>query len=452
MASADATADRIDHDTVTARNMACCHKNQSNPHLDIATIMRHIAIIGSGPAGCYLAEQLLRAADDIHVDVIERLPAPFGLVRYGVAPDHQGTKAISRLLDRVLSRDRVRFFGNVEVGRDITLDELALTHDAVVIASGAPVDRTLGIDGEDLPGVVGSGGFVRWYNDHPDRTMPRLRDVKSAVVIGNGNVAVDVIRMLAKTPPEFSGSDLAPSTQQQIGKQPVESIHVVGRRSPADAKFTQAELAELGELERARPRIVDPTTLARARDSGASNPILDTFNSFITDSRSLPVEINFHFGMRPIGFEGASQLEGVRFACTDGADVVLSAQLAVTCIGYHSVDCCSLQPDNGIFVNDNARIADELYVTGWAGRGPSGTIPTNRTEAKKVAKRIVSETVDHERGGGSALTGLLADRKVRMVNHAAWQRIDSAEKQRAAGDRVRHKFDSVETMLEILDT
>lgn len=414
--------------------------------------MRHIAIIGSGPAGCYLAEQLLRAADDVHIDIIERLPVPFGLVRYGVAPDHQGTKAISRLLERAMARDRVQFFGNVEVGRDVRLDELASSHDAVVLATGAARDRTLGVEGETLPGVIGSGAFVRWYNDHPDHGASALRDVRSAVIIGNGNVAIDVVRMLAKTPAEFVGSDLAPAVHEQFSNQPIESVHVVGRRGPGHAKFTQAELAELGELERAYPRIIDPAALAQARDAGASGPIIDLFERFTKGAKPAPVDINFHFGMHPTRFEGSEYLESVRFERDDGTDCVLPAQLAVTCIGYVAVPCCSAQPDGNFFVNDDARIADELYVTGWAGRGPSGTIPTNRTEAKKVAKRIAAEAVDHGRGGGEALGKLLAGRNVRAVDHAAWQRIDGAEKARAGADRCRHKFGSVETMLDILDS
>src|SRR5271167_4353191 len=173
--------------------------------------MRRIVIIGSGPAGCYLADHLLRLLPDASIDILERLPVPFGLIRYGVAPDHQGTKAVARVLDRVLSRDRVAFFGNVEVGRDVHLDELMSFYDAVVLATGAERDRRLGIPGEDLPGVVGSRTFTGWYNAHPDHpAAPEAQDVRSAVIIGNGNVAIDVARIFAKSPAEFEGSDLPP--------------------------------------------------------------------------------------------------------------------------------------------------------------------------------------------------------------------------------------------------
>src|ERR1035437_3311013 len=172
--------------------------------------MKHIAIIGSGPAGCYLAANPLRLIADASIDIFDRLPVPFGLVRYGVAPDHQGTKPVARVLDRVLARDRVSFFGNVDVGRDIRLEELMSLYDVVVLATGASRDRRLSIAGEELPGALGSGAFSGWYNGHPDGHPPAIDGVRSAVVIGNGNVAIDVARVLAKSATELAGSDLSP--------------------------------------------------------------------------------------------------------------------------------------------------------------------------------------------------------------------------------------------------
>lgn len=410
--------------------------------------VRHIAIIGSGPAGCYLADQLLRLVRDARIDVIERLPVPFGLVRYGVAPDHQGTKAVSRLLDRVLARDTVRFFGNVEVGRDVRLDELMQLYDAVVLATGAPRDRRLGIPGEELPGVVGSAAFVGWYNGHPDCVMPPLHDVRSAVVIGNGNVAIDVARVLAKTPAELAGSDLSPSVHERLLEQRIETIHLVGRRGPADAKFTKAELAELGRLEGARAQIAEPQLLDDVQADGEAAAIVEVLRGFAADAREAPVRIVFHFGAAPAAFEGDGRLESVRFTRPDREALVLPAQLAVSCIGYQAIDCCSASPAGGLFANEDARIADGLFVTGWAGRGPSGTIPTNRTEAQRVAQRIAGELVDHGRDGGEALAAMLASRGVRVVDHAGWKSIDAAELARAGADRCRHKFESIDAMLD----
>jgi len=210
--------------------------------------MKSIAIIGSGPAGCYLADQLLRLVPDASIDVLEKLPVPFGLIRYGVAPDHQSTKAVTRVFDRVLSRDHVSFFGNVEVGRDVRLDELMTLYDAVVLATGAARDRRVSIPGEDLLGVVGSGSFVGWYNGHPHSQAPVVSGVRSAVIVGNGNVAIDVARILAKGPEELAGSDVDGRVAAWLMALPLQTVHIVGRRAAAEAKFTDHELAELGTL------------------------------------------------------------------------------------------------------------------------------------------------------------------------------------------------------------
>lgn len=416
---------------------------------DTDLLVKHIAIIGSGPAGCYLTDQLLRLVPDARIDVIERLPVPFGLVRYGVAPDHQGTKAVTRLLDRVLTRDAVRFFGNVEVGRDVRLEELRQLYDIVVLATGAPRDRRLGIPGETLPGVVGSAAFVGWYNGHPDCSAPPLHEVRSAVLIGNGNVAIDVARVLAKTPSELAGSDLSPAVHERLLEQRIDTIHIVGRRGPTDTKFTKAELVELGRLAGARVLIADPQTLEQAQASGEAGSIVEVLREFATQEREAPVRIVLHFGATPLAFEGDGRLEAVHFARADGEPLVLAAQLAVSCIGYEAIDCGTVSPVGGFFANENGRITDGLFVTGWAGRGPSGTIPTNRTEAQRIAQRIVSELVDDDRGGGGeALAAMLASRGVRVVDHDTWRRIDAAELARAGADRCRHKFESIDAMLE----
>src|SRR5271165_3813653 len=347
--------------------------------------MLQVAIIGSGPAGCYLADQLLRALPDVSIDVLERLPVPFGLIRYGVAPDHQSTKAIARVLDRVLSRERVNFFGNVEVGRDVRLEELLSLYDAIVLAIGATRDRKLGIPGEDLPGVIGSGGFTGWYNSRPDHRAPEVQGVRSAVIIGNGNVAIDVARILAKCPAELAGSDLSPDVTAWLEAQPIENIHIVGRRSAADAKFTDHELAELGTLERARPVVVNPAGLV------GQSAVVETLRRFATEHRPSPVTISFHFNLTPSTFVGDERLRAVQFRSAGGSVIELPAKLAVTCIGYEAVACSTASPANGVFPNDNGKVKEGLYVVGWAKRGPSGTIPTNRIEAQQVAQKILTE-------------------------------------------------------------
>lgn len=406
--------------------------------------MKHIAIIGSGPAGCYLADSLLRLLPEASVDIIERLPVPFGLVRYGVAPDHQSTKAVVRVLDRVLARDRVTFFGNVEVGRDVRLEELTSLYDAVVLATGASIDRKLGIAGEDLPGVIGSGAFVGWYNGHPDHKPPVLRDVRAAVVIGNGNVALDVARILAKEPSELAGSDLPHEAISLLSGQPLASIDIVGRRSAADAKFTDHELAELGSLKRAQPVVLDPDALAGETDVVRT---LRAFGAAARDAR--PIIINFHFGLVPIAFVGDGHLRAVQFRAPDGTVRELPAQLAVTCIGYETDACCSAAPTNGTFANENGKVGERLYVVGWAKRGPSGTIPTNRAEAQQIAQRIANEVFDANRPGRDGLYRLLAKRQVCPVDYSGWKRIDAAEISAAKAEGCRSKYTRVTEMLEV---
>lgn len=402
----------------------------------------HLAIIGSGPSGCYMADSLLRLAPDASIDVLERLPVPFGLVRYGVAPDHQSTKGVTRVLDRVLSRDRVAFFGNVEVGRDVRMEELLSLYDAVVLATGACRDRQLGLPGEGLPGVLGSGAFTGWYNAHPDSAVPAIDTVRAAVVIGNGNVALDVARILAKDRSELVGSDLTPETLAWLCAQPLENIHVVGRRTAADAKFTEHELEELGTLSRARVVVPEPASLQ------GESKMVDVLRRFAEDRRETPVSISFHFQLTPVAFVGEERLTAVQFRDPAGALQEIPAQLAVTCIGYESVACCSIAAANGSFANNEGKIRDGLYVVGWAKRGPSGTIPTNRSEAQGVAQRIAQEVSAADKPGGGGLRELLQRRGVAWVDYSGWRAIEAAERTGACNERCRLKFTKIEHMLE----
>src|SRR5579859_542088 len=402
--------------------------------------MRHIAIIGSGPSGCYLADALLRLVPDCRIDVLDRLPTPFGLVRYGVAPDHQGTKAVARVFDRVLARDRVGFFGHVEVGRDVPLATLEELYDAVVIATGAPADRRLGITGEDLPGVVGSGRFVGWYNGHPDHADARFAAPRAAVVIGNGNVALDVARLLAKAPGEFDGSDLGADAAAFFRDAPLETIHVVGRRGPEDAKFTDHELEELATLQRARPLVQDPSLLTGETPRAL---ILRGFG----DLTPKPVTIAFHFGLTPDALLGAERVEAARFRDAGGAAHLLPADLVVTGVGYRARACGTETPRDGLFPNDGGHVRDRLYAVGWAKRGPSGTIPTNRAEAQALAQRLAAEVPDAGRPGGAGLRSLLDGQGVRWIDYDGWRRIEAHEAASATPDRCRRKLATIAEML-----
>ncbi len=406
--------------------------------------MLHIAIIGSGPAGCYLADQLLRLIPDASVDVLEKLPVPFGRIRYGVAADHQGTKAVARVFDRVLARAGVSFFGNVEVGRDVRLHELMSLYDAVVLATGAERDRRLGIPGEGLPGVMGSAAFVNWYNGHPRSRPPAVSDVRSAVIIGNGNVASDVTRILAKGPDELAGSDIAADAAAWLRSQPLERIHVVGRRGAAEAKFSDHELAELGTLRRARPVVRDPANLQ------GDTPVIKVLRGFAeSPPRATPVTIDFHFHLTPAAFVGGTELRAVEFRSAGGNRVALPTQLAITCIGYEAAACGTAVPAGSVFANQEGRVGERLYAIGWASRGSSGTIPTNRVEAQQLAQKITQEITDGARPGGAGLRQLLEERRTCWVNYEGWRRIDAAELAGAGTERCRQKLPSTEKMLEV---
>jgi ferredoxin--NADP+ reductase len=397
--------------------------------------LRSIAIVGSGPSGMYCAEALLRGGPDIRVDVIDRLPTPFGLVRGGVAPDHQSTKGVARLLDRTLAKPEVAFFGGVELGRDVTLAELRDRYDAVVIATGASRDRSLDVPGETLSGVVSSGRFVGWYNHHPDHADVELRNVRTVVAIGSGNVALDVARILAKCSAEFAGSDLAPEVSAELASTSIERIHVVGRSAAAHMKFTEAELLEFSELARAYP------TLGAGGDlTGLDGKVPAALRAIVAaaDARK-PIEIRFEFGLVPIAFEGAGHLERVRFRAPDGSETIRDADVAVTCIGYEA-HAGELTLENGALRNADGKIDAGLYAVGWAKRGPSGTIPTNRSEAQLVAKVVLAETTASTKPGRLALEALLHGRGVARIDYDGWRRIDSSEVERSEDARARHKW------------
>ena len=316
------------------------------------------AIVGSGPAGCYLADALARAMRGAAIDVFERLDEPFGLVRFGVAPDHEATRAISRVLRRPFDKGAARLHLGVEVGRDISLASLRRDYDAVALATGAPVDCRLGVPGEEL--AEPSGRFIRWINGHPEATAPvHLAGVRRAVVIGAGNVALDAVRLLAKHREIGCLNPLA-----------LERIDLLIRGGPEDVRFTPSELVEIGELATAWP---DLDAIGEA--SGEAAVILKEFAAR-PPGRGIP--IRFHSRTQAAAFVGAGRLEAVE---TDRG--VLPADLAVTCIGYEKAAVDGVRPTG-------PEIEPGLYAVGWAARGPSGTIPTNRTEARALAERMVA--------------------------------------------------------------
>lgn len=426
--------------------------------------MRHIAIIGSGPAGYYTAEALQKA-DDIAIDVIDRLPVPYGLIRTGVAPDHQSIKAVSKRYENVALAENVRFVGHVAVGSDVSIDELTQLYDAVVLATGAPADRALGIPGEKLTGVIGSAAFVGWYNGHPDYAglAPPL-DEPGVVVVGNGNVALDVARILAKTQPEFAGSDIVAHARQALATSAVRHIHILGRRGPHQIAMTPKELGELGHLERASPR-VDPADLPDIGEDALLEPgmrkSVTHLRNFAANPVAKPVTIDFDFFAMPVAIEGDGRAERVIVERTaldaelrshpTGERYTIDAGLVIACIGYQTppIPGVPYEHGRGRFANDQGRILPGLYCVGWARRGPSGTIGTNKPDGALVAEMVLE---DIGRGAGKAgrpgLDALLASRGLTPVSFSDWRNIDSAEVAAAADGHPREKFVSIDAMLD----
>lgn len=425
--------------------------------------MRHIAIIGSGPAGYYTAEALQKA-DDIAIDVIDRLPVPYGLIRTGVAPDHQSIKAVSKRYEGVALTDNVRFVGHVSVGNDVSIDELAQLYDAVVLATGAPEDRPLGIPGADLPGVIGSAAFVGWYNGHPDfADLDPPLGAHGVVVVGNGNVALDVARILAKTPTELVGSDIVAHARSALADSAVRNIHILGRRGPHQIAMTPKELGELGHLERAAPR-VDPADLPDVGDDVLLEPgmrkSVTHLRSFAANPVARPVTIEFDFFAMPVAIEGDGRVQRVIVERTTldadlrsvptGECYAVDAGLVIGCIGYQTppIPGVPYEHGRGRFANVEGRILPGLYCVGWARRGPSGTIGTNKPDGARIAE-LVLEDVGRGAGkvGRPGLDALLAARGVTPVTFRDWRKIDAAEVANALDGNPREKFVAIDAML-----
>jgi ferredoxin--NADP+ reductase len=387
--------------------------------------MRHFAVVGSGPAGFYTAEALVKAyGDAARIDIIDRYPVPYGLIRFGVAPDHQSLKAVSKRYDQVAGESSVRFVGNVNVGRDVSVGELTELYDAVILAIGAPHDRKLGIPGEELPGVVGSAEFVGWYNGHPDFVdlAPPL-DGTHAAVIGNGNVALDCARILSKNTHEFEGSDIVGHALEALEKASIETVTILGRRGPHQISMTPKELGELGHLDASTPAVdaadFPPVEADEALEPGQrkSITILRDFASSGPDS-SKRKRIVFDFFAKPLRIEGEGRAERLIVERTildesggakgTGETYEVPASLIVTSIGYQTPRMEGVPYDErgGRFANDQGRIADGLYAVGWARRGPTGTIGTNRPDGYEVAEQVAAAMPPGSDGGKRGGEGL----------------------------------------------
>jgi len=432
--------------------------------------MRHFAIVGSGPAGFYTAEALEKAyGGKARIDILDRYPVPYGLIRFGVAPDHQSLKAVSKRYDKVAESAGVDFIGNVTVGRDVSIAELLDLYDAVILATGAPHDRKLGIPGEELQGVIGSAEFVGWYNGHPDFADldPALGGTHAAV-IGNGNVALDCARILSKTRHEFEGSDIVGHALDALDRTSIRTITILGRRGPHQIAMTPKELGELGHLEAAVPIVeIDDFPPLEADDAlepghRKSITILRGFADLPADSEK-PKRMVFDFFAKPVAIEGNGKVEKIIVERTEldekgaargtGEIYEVPASLVITAIGYSTSPIPDVPFESGKFVNQQGRIADRLYAVGWARRGPSGTIGTNRPDGYEVADQIAAAMPaggSQERQGAQGLKHLVESRGIMPTDYDDWRKIEETENARARPGSPREKFVRHEEWLQTI--
>ena len=445
-----------------------------------------IAVVGSGPAGFYAAEALL-ADPNIQVDVFDALPAPFGLVRYGVAPDHPKIKNIIARYEKTAALPGFAFLGNVTVGRDISVEEMRRFYDAIVFSNGAQTDRRLGIPGEDLPGSYTATEFVAWYNGHPDY-QDRAFDLshECAVVIGQGNVAVDVARILCKTVDELANTDITARALEVLAESKVREVRMIGRRGPVQAAFTPPEMKELGEFGDC-DLVVDPAELvlndaSRAelevlkwREAQKNYDLLQAAASKEPAGKSRRLLIQFYRG--PKELVGGPRLDGVvlernqlsgepgaQKATGTGITELVPCGVLFRSVGYRGVPLAGVPFDekNGIIPNHEGRVLQDgqplsgLYVAGWIKRGPSGIIGTNKPDSFETVKSLLADMPALARcaePSHDALLALLKSRNVRVVTYEDWRLIDAAEIERGSVvGKPREKFTSIDEMLGVLQT
>ncbi|MGH2914446.1 MAG: FAD-dependent oxidoreductase [Solirubrobacteraceae bacterium] len=423
--------------------------------------MRRVAIVGAGPSGFYTADQLLKA--EFEVDLLDALPTPYGLVRAGVAPDHPKIKSVTRVYARTAAQERFRFFGGVTLGSDVSREELLGRYDAVVYALGTSTDNRLGIPGEDRPGSHAATEFVAWYNGHPEFADHLFDlDVARAVVIGNGNVAIDVARMLVLDPLELAPTDTADHALDAFGVAGVRDVVLLGRRGPAEAAFTNPELRELGELERADV-VVDPAQLEGVIEPEEATKrrnveILRDYSQRAPQGKSHRLELRFL--RSPLEILGAGEhgrVTGVRVALNElvpgedgrvraqptGEEELIECGLVLRSIGYRGLPLAGIPFDErrGLIRNRDGRVVDDdgsacpgEYAVGWIKRGASGVIGTNKKDAADTVARILEDAQtgalgapDSELSDAAAVADWLTERRPGLVTWAGWEAIDAHE-------------------------
>jgi ferredoxin--NADP+ reductase len=393
-----------------------------------------VAIVGAGPAGYFAAQALQNLqTDDLQftIDMIERLPTPWGLVRSGVAPDHPKSKTVSKVFEKVATAGNFRLFGGVELGTDISIEQLREMYDAVVIATGSAIGKKLGIPGEDLPGSLSAAEFVPWYNAHPDfHSVEVPLDCETAIVIGAGNVAMDVARMLALEPSELDPTDTADHAISALKKSAIREVVISARRGPEHAAFTSPELRELPKLEHTNVLINKSdieAAIVRAGDaiekdtkSNLDAMLLISEKEATSHDRTM----KFQFLATPIEIKGSNKVEEVVFQKTGSEEkFTVKCGLVITAIGYEAASIPGIPYERGKVVNTDGRVDENLYVVGWAKRGPSGVIGTNKSDASEVMKLLVEDLKSAKNSGD--ISDLLKEKK--FVSQSHWEAINAAE-------------------------
>jgi ferredoxin--NADP+ reductase len=391
-----------------------------------------VAIVGAGPAGYFAAQALQNLTNDdqvFEIDMIERLPTPWGLVRSGVAPDHPKIKSVSKVFEKIATAENFRLFANVEIGSDVTVAQLQEKYDAVIIATGSSIGKKLGIPGEDLRGSLSAAAFVPWYNAHPDFVgVDTPLDADTAVVIGAGNVAMDVARMLALDPTELDPTDTADHAIDAFKQSNIRKVYISARRGPEHAAFTSPELRELPKLEHTNV-VMRKEDIEAAIVRAGSEPEKDVKSNL--DAMLLIAEnpksehertMEFLFQHTPKEILGTDRVEGVVYSTPNG-DVTIKCGLVITAIGYQAQGIDGVPYENGKVVNTDGRVKDNLYVVGWAKRGPSGVIGTNKSDAAAVIELLASDLKSPKNAGD--ISELITHQVVVTQGH--WQKINEAE-------------------------
>ncbi len=406
-----------------------------------------IAIVGAGPAGYFTAQALQNAQSDdlsFSIDMFERLPTMWGLVRSGVAPDHPKIKTVAKVFEKVASDPDFRLFGNVEVGTDLDIEELCPRYDAVVMCTGSSIGKTLGIPGEDLPGSLSAADFVPWYNGHPDYVNVNVPlDGDTAVIIGAGNVAMDCARMLGIDPSELDSTDTADHALAALHASGIRKVYIAGRRGPEHAAFTAPELRELPKLEHTDVIIENSAVQEANERAQAAGEIDKQLASNLEAWRLIaekPLEghdrvMEFRFLSAPKEIKGTDRVEEVIFGINEikGGKVVetgetysIKTNLVITAIGYHALPIKGISYRDGKVENDEGRVlGTNIYTVGWAKRGPSGVIGTNKSDASDVVKLLIEDLDPEPKNGGDI--SVVIPQAIKVIDQAGWTKINAAE-------------------------